>query len=259
MRQEQLREQLVRLIRDGKLLHAYILEGRHTGSLNHFAGSLAHEITCYGEDVHRICADGLSVKDKAVEELLARLHLKPLVGERTVAIIQDADTMTPRAQNRLLKTLEEPPGEAVLLLLSNNAEHLLPTIRSRCVLFRLDEDGEFESAYEASSIEQAQAIGTMILKGESYYAMAGKLQEVTSEREQAYAFLDALEKWYRDLLLWRAGVPAEFKDPQIKSLGNLLHMDRGYSAVALIEEARRDLDRRINTSYAIKNMVLKMI
>ncbi len=259
MTQELAKEQLVQLAREGKLMHAYILQGQSDDKLIQFARELAREITPYGEDVHTICKDGLSVKDKMVEELLVRLLSKPMVGERTVAVIRDADTMTHHAQNRLLKTLEEPPGGSILLLLSNNAEHLLPTIRSRCVLIRMDDGQECESAFVEAACEQACTIGAMILEGKSYYAIAGKLTEVTGEREQAFAFLDALEKWYRDVLFCAMGISSECADSQMQKLSRLVTAERAYGAIALIEEARRDISRHINTNHTIKNMVLKMI
>ena len=54
-----------------------------------------------------------------------------------IYIIADADMMTVQAQNALLKTIEEPPAYAVIMLLTENAEVLLPTIRSRCVMMKL--------------------------------------------------------------------------------------------------------------------------
>ncbi len=55
------------------------------------------------------------------------------VGGTKIVLIEDADSMTPQAQNALLKTLEEPSGQAVLLLLAEELDRLLPTIRSRAV------------------------------------------------------------------------------------------------------------------------------
>jgi DNA polymerase-3 subunit delta' len=57
---------------------------------------------------------------------------KPATGARRVFLIRDAETMNEGAQNALLKTLEEPPGQACLILVTSSAERLLPTIRSRC-------------------------------------------------------------------------------------------------------------------------------
>ncbi len=62
-----------------------------------------------------------------------RLALRLFEGRRRVVVIDPADAMNPQAQNALLKTLEEPPEDTVLCLVSSAADALLPTIRSRCL------------------------------------------------------------------------------------------------------------------------------
>ncbi len=64
--------------------------------------------------------------------LIEPAALKPSQGRRRVFIVRDAERMNEQAQNALLKTLEEPPGTACLILLTSSAGRLLPTIRSRC-------------------------------------------------------------------------------------------------------------------------------
>ncbi len=64
--------------------------------------------------------------------------LKPTQGPRRVFVIRDAERMNEEAQNALLKTLEEPPGNATLLLVTSSAARLLPTIRSRCQRVQFD-------------------------------------------------------------------------------------------------------------------------
>jgi DNA polymerase-3 subunit delta' len=78
-----------------------------------------------GEDAQRM-RDGLCW----------RIRLRPAVGARKVAIILDADTLSVEAANCLLKTLEEPPPGAVIMLVGTGPERQLPTIRSRCQLIR---------------------------------------------------------------------------------------------------------------------------
>lgn len=70
------------------------------------------------------------------EGLCWRLLLKPTLGGRKVAIILDADHLSEEAANCLLKTLEEPPPEAVIVLVGTALERQLPTIRSRCQIVR---------------------------------------------------------------------------------------------------------------------------
>lgn len=64
------------------------------------------------------------------------LSIRPVAGSRKIAIINDADTMTEEAANALLKTLEEPPDGAVLILIAKSLTSMLPTIRSRCQAVR---------------------------------------------------------------------------------------------------------------------------
>ncbi len=110
--------------------------------------------------------------------LIHQIGLHPAVGTRKVAIVDEADLLTPEAANSLLKTLEEPPADSVLILVSHNLEQQLPTIRSRCqvvpfrplgeeVLARLLEQlGWSDSAqqarrvarYAGGSLRQAQAL-----------------------------------------------------------------------------------------------------
>ena len=74
-----------------------------------------------------------------IDQIRAIEHLviyRPLVGSHKVCLIDDADTMTIEATNALLKTLEDPPDHCLFLLISSRPEHLLPTIRSRCIALR---------------------------------------------------------------------------------------------------------------------------
>jgi len=78
------------------------------------------------------------IRIEQVRELTRWLALQPLMAARKVAIVDDAHCLNEHGQNALLKTLEEPPGESVLLLIASSASLLLPTVRSRCQLVRLD-------------------------------------------------------------------------------------------------------------------------
>ena len=78
------------------------------------------------------------VRIEQVRELSRWLALQPLMATRKVAIVDDAHCLNEHGQNALLKTLEEPPGRSILILVSSSAALLLPTVRSRCQLVRLD-------------------------------------------------------------------------------------------------------------------------
>ena len=72
------------------------------------------------------------LKVEQVRQLQERLAFRPLEAKWKVAILTPADALNPQAQNALLKTLEEPPRDTVLVLVTSAPDKLLPTIRSRC-------------------------------------------------------------------------------------------------------------------------------
>lgn len=70
--------------------------------------------------------------DQIREDVEERLYFKPFEARYKVAIVDEADRMSHSAQNAFLKTLEEPPDESVIILLTSSPQSLLPTIHSRC-------------------------------------------------------------------------------------------------------------------------------
>lgn len=94
------------------------------------------------------------------EGLCWRLLLRPALGGRKVAIILDADQLSDEAANCLLKTLEEPPDSAVIILVGTSLERQLPTIRSRCQIVRFQPLAE-ENVFQILSAEAA-AMGTPV-------------------------------------------------------------------------------------------------
>jgi hypothetical protein len=81
--------------------------------------------------------DEKSVKIEEVRNLLPWVYLKPFEAKWKVFVVEGADRLTMEAQNALLKTLEEPPGNTIFCLLAASGAHLLPTIQSRSFELRL--------------------------------------------------------------------------------------------------------------------------
>lgn len=255
MEQEPLIERLRQLACGERLSHAYIIEGKNKEDQRKVAVAFAEAITPYPEDILILEPEDRSIKDQSIGNLQTRLSMKPLVGNRMVAVINAADTMTHFAQNRLLKTLEEPMGASVLLLLSENAERLLPTIRSRCVLFRLTDRTLEQGESSRKLTEQVAQIGSFLLEGKGYYRMARILDEVSTDRIEAYAFLDALEQWIGSQLIdaLKSGNRNIF-EPTVLS-----DYETARKTAHYIEEARGQLDRNANIGYALKTIVLKSL
>lgn len=83
-------------------------------------------------DYAEILPDGKNIKIDQIREFQKKVYEKPVISEKKVYIIDDADKMTKEAQNCLLKTLEEPPKYIVIILIATDEDKLLNTIKSRC-------------------------------------------------------------------------------------------------------------------------------
>ncbi len=165
--QDHLLARLMPALEQGRESHAYLLTGPpHVGKLT-LAREIAQAVNCLkgpGAPCHECSqcqriADGYhadvrvvdieysrtvegrstvtTITIDAIRELERTVNLNPFEGSRTVIIIDGAGTMTVDASNALLKTLEEPPPGVLFLLLTDDEEALLPTIRSRCQTLQL--------------------------------------------------------------------------------------------------------------------------
>lgn len=157
--QERAVEFLRRVISRGKIPHAYLFAGIPGIGKTTAALALTGAINCQqqieGEgcaqcpscrqiasgnfpDLHMIEPDGQNIKIEQIRELNRILGFKPLSGKYRVSIIRQAETMTEEAANSLLKILEEPPQNNILILNVTEPQALFPTIVSRCqkILFR---------------------------------------------------------------------------------------------------------------------------
>ncbi|GMR21876.1 MAG: DNA polymerase III subunit delta' [Acidobacteriota bacterium] len=79
---------------------------------------------------------GRQLKAESVRQIVSESPFRPFEGRRRVSVFVDAERMNPTAANTLLKTLEEPPTWVVLILVTSNPATLLPTILSRCQIYR---------------------------------------------------------------------------------------------------------------------------
>jgi DNA polymerase-3 subunit delta' len=162
---------LRRSLSSGRTHHAYLFEGPEGVGKQMAAKALAARLLCLSTEIPpeadacgrcaacQLFASGNHPDFHLIERSLHKLHpdrtirvskglflvvdvirtfliepsaSKPTVSSRRVFLVNEAERMNEGAQNALLKTLEEPPGQACLILVTSSAERLLPTIRSRC-------------------------------------------------------------------------------------------------------------------------------
>jgi DNA polymerase-3 subunit delta' len=126
-----------------------------------------------------------------VRDLIAQLGLKPARAPMRLAILDDAETLNVPAQNALLKTLEEPPGQAIIFVISASERALLDTVRSRLrqVRFRALTVGEIEQLLVSRGVEARRARALALLARGS---AARALSMVEGEEPPTRAILKAL-------------------------------------------------------------------
>lgn len=124
----------------GKLSHAYLFSGReHLGKKAlalEWISLLLGESCQSHPDFFFIEPEDKVIQISQIRDLAWRLSLKPFKAGLRAALIDQAHSMTEAAQNCFLKTLEEPRGEALLILITEYPEKLLPTILSRCEVIK---------------------------------------------------------------------------------------------------------------------------
>ena len=134
-----------------KSSHSYIFWGTEGIGKKAIAKEFAKKILCIGNkqndcscksciefsssnnpDFLLIESDDGKIKIEQIREMQRKIAEKPIISDKKVYIINDADKMTTEAQNCLLKTLEEPPEYITIILICSNENNLLSTIKSRC-------------------------------------------------------------------------------------------------------------------------------
>lgn len=243
-----------------RLAHAYLFEGPEGVGKRLVALALARSLFCAtrngcGEcpacrkvdhqnhpDLHMIEADGNTIKIEQIRALQKELSFRPLEGERKICVIEAAEKMNSSSGNALLKTLEEPAGHALLILLTSRPDAVLPTIRSRCqrlpfsrlptatirralteadtgddahahILATLS-DGSFHKALGRDRdlyLERRKTIlkAVTALSHGSYLPLFELAAELAEEKERLSEILDILRAFYRDLLLCQHGWPED--------------------------------------------------
>ena len=177
------KEQIASAAKRGRLAQAYLLAGPHGVGKRTFALALAQALLCESPpesfdgcgrcpacrqvvaDTHpqfhvlRTPADKSELPVELARAFTAKLYQTPSRVPRTVGYIHDADDLNASSANSLLKTLEEPPAGAVVLLRTSDAERQLPTIRSRCQVLAFGplRDAEVAEVLTRGGVEPAEA------------------------------------------------------------------------------------------------------
>src|SRR3989344_8621554 len=124
------------LIKNNRLAHGYVFFGEPEVGKFYFAKHLADFLENGGWEISkRPLQDALILENASgieeMRQLKSFLWQKPVISSKRLVIINDAENLTPQAQNAILKITEEPPEHAVLVLIANHLDNLLPPLLSR--------------------------------------------------------------------------------------------------------------------------------
>jgi DNA polymerase III subunit delta' len=244
-------------------------------------------------DFHRVEPDGQFIKIDQIRALQKELGYRPYEASRKACIIDSAEKFNLSSGNALLKTLEEPPGKAIIILLTSARESVLATIRSRCqeLLFSVVPENEIAALLVSRGVDEETArISASLADGSVGKALAlcaegsGQdraeiitracglsLQDMASlfalselfdkDREKAIYALDLLLGFWRDMLHIRSG----FNDPVNRDMRDLLAGEAGkrssrsiMEGIETILQTRQAIQRNANVRLAMDVLNMKL-
>jgi DNA polymerase-3 subunit delta' len=247
-------------------------------------------------DLHLLEPDGNSIKIEQVRSFQKDLNLKPLEAPRKICLIEEADSMTIGAANALLKTLEEPRGDTLLILLTAHPNRLLETIRSRCqplpfarhpnsriqaqlekqldidsteshVLAALSE-GSFKKAFgkdrELYLDERRKLLKTLTgLSPGSILPILDFAEQISADKTVLPDILEIFQAFYRDVMMVLQGrgdnhlVNLDLKE-KIHRVSGRENIASILAKLEALIEVRRQLDRNVNRQLAMEVLLLKL-
>ncbi len=168
-----------------------------------------------------------------VRDLQKTIFLKPLKSKEKIVVVEDFQTATIEAQNAMLKILEEPPNNTIIILTSQSIRFVIPTVLSRTTLVHLED--EEKNDRDSKSTEELLKIITMTDEEKLYLA-----QEKSKDKELAINWVVKLIYGSRNLLL------------ENSSRQNI-EMSKN-----LIESYRLITETNVNTRFLLENTLLKL-
>ena len=194
---------------------------------------------------------GSSIKIDEIRDLRRKLSLKPYELNKRVFIIYEADKMTEEAQNAFLKTLEEPPLDSVLILISLNTQGLLDTITSRCNIIKFKKKKDLTEQFKRYEI-----IDRFLSYKEKEIE---NLFDVKSRRDFS-SILEALISLYRDVLILKSSDDKSLlintdKGDEIKSLIDSYSYNELYQTVNFLSTMYKNINLNLNLKSCAVNTI----
>lgn len=277
---EKIKEIFTHTIETQNILHSYLLVGIEGIGKKLFAQEFAKKILCLEsstkEDSCKSCIEfanhnhpdfmiiepeeGKAIKIEQIRFMQQKILEKPIISTKKVYILNDCEKMTKEAQNCLLKTLEEPPEYAVLLLITSNENKILNTIKSRCVKIAFQPINE-ETIQKWLGETQ---ITTMIKACEG---SMGKLMKIKEEQE-IYQQVEEMISHIKEQNLLQTWKQAEILYKQKDNIQDILnYMNQVLMqqkqipyihCISDVENTKRKILANNNYDMSIDNLIMQM-
>ncbi len=313
---ESIIQHLQNAISAGKVSHAYIFHGEDGMGKKLLAETFAKTLQCEEKgilscnrcksclqadtgnhpDIIRVTHEKVSIGvDDIRLQVNADIQVKPYDSKYKIYMIDDADKLTEQAQNALLKTMEEPPEYAIVLLLVSNIGAILPTILSRCVVLNLKpvdkaaikeflmtrhhipdykaqmaadfSSGNVGKAIKYASSEEFEKMKEDVLHILKYidemelYEVVSGLKFLSANKPVIEDYIDLMMLWYRDVIMYKATMDPNlllYRDELtfIKQQANKRSYENVENIISAMEKAKIRLKANVNFDIAIELMLL---
>lgn len=313
---EQVIEHMQTAIGKDRVSHAYIINGEAGSGKKMLADIFSATLQCEEQgttpcgkcksclqasssnhpDIIKVIHEKASISvDDIRMQLNTDIDIKPYSSKYKIYIIDEADKMTEQAQNALLKTIEEPPAYAIIMLLVTNKDKLLQTILSRCVILNLKpvssdliadflmreyqipdynahisarfSQGNLGKAIKYSTSEEFDETKDKILHLLKYienmqvYEIMDGIKRLGEHKLEIYDYIDIMMLWYRDILLYKVtGNPNQLlfraEYPYIKKQAERIGYDGIETIIKAMDKAKERLRANVNFDIALELMLL---
>lgn len=315
--QEQLKDHLRSALAAHKISHAYIINGEKSSGKEFIAKIFAMALQCERGEVDpcqecHSCKQALSDNQPdiirvthekpnsiSVDDIRSQINndvaIKPYSSPYKVYIVNEAEKMTVQAQNAILKTLEEPPEYAVIILLTTNVNALLPTILSRCVVLNMkpvaddlvrkylmeemqvpDYKAEVCVAFARGNIGKAKMLASSEdfenVKAEALSLLkyiqdmelteiVAAIKKINDYKMDVNDYLDIMAIWYRDVLLYKATNDLNhlvFRDEiqTIRKIAGRCSYEGLESVIEALQKAKNRLNANVNFDLTMELLMM---
>lgn len=315
--QEQIKEHLQNALSSKKISHAYIINGEKSSGKEYIARVFAMALQCEKGGIEpcqecHACKQALSDNQPdiifvghekpntiSVDDIRLQVNndvaIKPYSSPYKIYIVNEAEKMTQQAQNAILKTLEEPPEYAVILLLTTNVNALLPTILSRCVVLNMkpvadervrkylmeelqtpDYKADVCVAFARGNVGKAKALASSedfenvknealsllkFIRDMELYEVVTAVKKISEYKLEINDYFDIMAIWYRDVLMFKATKDANnlvFREElgALRKCAQHSSYEGIETVIKALDTAKRRLDANVNFDLVMELLFL---